>query len=49
MSLLIKNGTIVPSDRTFLGDLLCERETIAAIGPNLVVPAGAEVVDATGK
>jgi dihydropyrimidinase len=49
MSLLIRNGTIVTSDRTFLGDVLCEGETIAAIGPNLAAPTGAEVVDATGK
>ena len=49
MSLLIKNGTVVTSDKTFVGDVLCEGETIKAIGAGLVAPAGAEVIDATGK
>lgn len=49
MSLLIRNGTIVTAERSFVGDVLCEGETIAAVGENLDAPAGAEVVDATGK
>ena len=49
MSLLIKNGTIVTADKTFVGDVLCEGETITAIGLGLAAPAGAEVIDATGK
>ena len=49
MSLLIRNGTIVTADDTFVGDVLCEGETIAAVGFDLQVPEGAEVVDATGK
>jgi dihydropyrimidinase len=49
MSLLIRNGTIVTVDDTFVGDVLCEGETIAAVGFDLEAPEGAEVVDATGK
>ena len=49
MSLLIRNGTIVTADDTFVGDVLCEGETIAAVGFDLEAPEGAEVVDATGK
>ena len=49
MSLLIRNGTIVTADDTFVGDVLCEGETIAAVGFDLQAPEGAEVVDATGK
>ncbi len=48
MSVLIKNGTLVTAAETFHADILIEGETIAAIGPNLTTPAGAEVVDATG-
>lgn len=49
MSLLIRNGTIVTADDTFVGDVLCEGERIAAVGFDLEAPEGAEVVDATGK
>ena len=49
MSLLIKNGTIVTVGKIFAGDVLCEGETIAAVGPGLEAPDGAEVIDATGK
>lgn len=49
MSLLIRNGTIVTADDTFVGDVLCVGETIAAVGFDLEAPEGAEVVDATGK
>ncbi len=49
MSLLIKNGQITTPTDQYLGDLLCEGETITAIGRNLTAPAGAEVIDATGK
>ena len=31
------------------GDILIENGRIKAVGPNLQVPAGAEVIDATGK
>jgi len=49
MSLLIKNGRIVTATDDFVADIRCEGETIAAIGPNLAAPAGADVVDAQGK
>jgi dihydropyrimidinase len=49
MPLLIKNGQITTATDQFVGDILCEGETIAAIGPDLAAPADAEVVDATGK
>src|SRR3954464_4052479 len=49
MSLLIKNGTITTASNQYVADILCEGETIAAIGRNLTAPGGAEVVDAIGK
>lgn len=49
MSLLIKGGRIVTAADDFVGDVLIEGETIAAMGPRLDAPAGAEAVDATGK
>jgi dihydropyrimidinase len=49
MSLLIRNGTIVTADDTFVGDVLCVGETIAAVGFELEAPEDAEVVDGTGK
>jgi dihydropyrimidinase len=49
MSLLIKNGEIVTAAERYKADIWCEGETITSIGPNLPAPAGAEVIDATGK
>src|SRR5712671_6978943 len=49
MSLLIKNGQITTATDQYVADILCEGETIAAIGHNLSAPSGAEVIDATGK
>src|SRR3954464_12309719 len=49
MSLLIKNGRITTASDQYVADILCEGETISAIGRNLAAPAGAEVIDATGK
>jgi dihydropyrimidinase len=49
MSLLIKNGRVVTSTENFIGDVLCEGETITAVGQGLAAPAEAEVIDATGK
>ena len=48
MSVLIKNGTLVTAAETFQADILVDGEVIAAIGPNLTPPEGAEVVDASG-
>ncbi|MEM6328824.1 MAG: dihydropyrimidinase [Planctomycetota bacterium] len=49
MPLLIKNGRIVTAADDYTADILCDGETISAIGRNLPTPPGAEVVDATGK
>ena len=49
MPLLIKNGRIVTADSDFTGDIFCEGETITQLGRGLAAPAGAEVIDATGK
>lgn len=49
MGLLIKNGEIVTADARYVADIWCEGETITAIGPDLPAPAGATVIDATGK
>lgn len=49
MTLLIKNGEIVSDGKRFKADVLVEGEKIAAVGENLSAPAGAEVIDASGK
>src|SRR5437868_13854071 len=49
MSLLIKNGEIVTATERYVADILVEGETISRIGQNLPAPAGAEVIDASGK
>ena len=49
MSLLIKNGEIITADSRYIADIFCEGETITKIDKNLAAPAGAEVIDATGK
>ena len=38
MSLLIKNGTIITADKTFVGDVVCEGETITGLGVGLAAP-----------
>jgi dihydropyrimidinase len=49
MALLIKNGMIVTASDQTTADIWCENETITAIGHDLSVASGAEVIDATGK
>ncbi len=49
MALLVKNGEIITADSRYVADILVENETITSIGKNLEAPAGAEVIDATGK
>jgi dihydropyrimidinase len=49
MGLLIKNGEIVNVGSSERADVYVENETITRIGKNLEVPAGTEVIDATGK
>jgi dihydropyrimidinase len=46
---VIQNGRIVTATDDFTGDVLIEGETIAAVGPRVDAPAGAEVIDASGK
>src|SRR6202046_1999084 len=49
MALLIKNGEIVTASERYVADIYCESETITRIDKDISAPAGAEVVDATGK
>jgi dihydropyrimidinase len=49
MATLIRGGTVVNADRAFRADVLCEGDKIAAVGPALAAPAGAEIVDAGGQ
>src|SRR5712671_3538973 len=49
MALLITNGDVVTADARYRADVWCEGETVTAIGTNLAAPAGADVIDATGK
>jgi len=49
MALLIRNGEIVTADARYTADIYVEDETITRIGQNLEAPAGAEIIDATGK
>lgn len=49
MTLLIRNGHIVTASDSYVADILCTGEQIAAIGRDLPEPAGAEVIDASGK
>ncbi|HEV7136095.1 MAG TPA: dihydropyrimidinase [Steroidobacteraceae bacterium] len=44
--LLIRGGTVVNADCARRADVLCAEGVIAAVGENLQVPAGAEVLDA---
>lgn len=49
MSLLIRGGTVVTADQTVRADVYCAEGKIKAVGENLDVPAGVEVVDAGGQ
>lgn len=49
MSLLIKGGRIITATDDYYADIYCEDEQITAIGKDLDVPEGTEVVDASGK
>ena len=49
MGLVIRNGTIVTAVDQFVSDVFCEDGVIKAIGKNLDVPAGTQVVDGSGQ
>ncbi len=49
MGILVKGGEIVTADSRYLADIYAEGETITQIGTDLKVPAGTEMIDATGK
>ncbi|MWV17827.1 dihydropyrimidinase [Pseudomonas sp. L-22-4S-12] len=48
MQLLIRGGTVVTHEESFRADVLCVDGRIAALGTDLGVPGGTEVVDAGG-
>jgi dihydropyrimidinase len=48
MTLLIRGGTVVTAEQTFRADVLCRDGLIAAVGPEIEAPSGAEIVDAGG-
>ena len=49
MTVLIKGGTVVNADRTFIADVLCSDGKIVDIGESIDAPSGATVVDAGGQ
>lgn len=49
MSLIIRGGTVVTADTEFVADVYCEDGKIVALGQDLDVPSGAEVIDAAGQ
>ncbi|MCA9538525.1 MAG: dihydropyrimidinase [Myxococcales bacterium] len=48
MTILIRGGTVVTADGERRADVLCDKGLIAAVGPDLDAPAGAQVIDAGG-
>src|SRR5258705_2366113 len=49
MAVLIRTGELVTVGARGRADIFVENETVTRIGKNLEVPAGVEVIDATGK
>lgn len=49
MTLLIRNGEVVTSAGRSVRDILCEGERIAKIERGIEPPAGAEIIEASGK
>ncbi|XP_068610872.1 dihydropyrimidinase [Brachionichthys hirsutus] len=47
--ILIKGGKVVNEDCSVISDVYIENGKIAQVGPNLQVPAGVRVIDATGR
>jgi dihydropyrimidinase len=48
MTILIRGGTVVNSDRSFRADVLVEGGLIHSVAADLSAPAGAEIIDAGG-
>lgn len=49
MSILLQNGRVVTADSDGICDILVAGETIVGLGRGLPPPAGAQVIDCTGK
>ena len=49
MALLIKNGQIVTATESYVGDILCDGETISQIASSISPPKGCSIVEAAGK
>lgn len=49
MALVIKNGTIVTANDQYVADVYCADGLIKAIGKDLEVPAGTQVIDGSGQ
>ena len=49
MTVVIQSGTILTASDTYQADILIEGEQIKAIGTNLAVPAGVQLINAAGK
>ena len=49
MSIVIKGGTIVTAERSFVGNVYCEDGIIKAVGDCSNAPASAQVIDASGQ
>lgn len=49
MGIVIRGGTVVTSTDQFAADVYCEGGVIRAVGKDVEVPAGTQVVDASGQ
>lgn len=49
MSILIRGGTVVNADASQIADVYVENGKIKAVGPELEVPTGCQVLDASGQ
>jgi len=49
MTLVIRAGTLITTGETYQADILVEDEKISLVGQNILIPKGAEVIDASGK
>jgi dihydropyrimidinase len=49
MTVLIKGGTVVTSERSWRADVLCDDGKIQELGSDIAAPKGADVIDAGGQ